>query len=133
MTDYPAIGAMVEGYDYAAPITFHQEYGWLASGQLPPAECIEDCSAGGAVDEAVAYWVKALAFNPPRDLAVGYPEGDSAHGTIYKRTPATKPISPQHACYGHACGDISDSGELARLSDPTRMPLRFLALTGGVS
>jgi hypothetical protein len=68
--DYPQPGSMVDGYDYTAPISFN-EHGWLASGQFP-AECIADCSASGAVDEAVEYWVKKLNFNPPQELAVRY-------------------------------------------------------------
>ena len=32
--------------------------------QLPP-ECIADCSAGGPVDDAVAYWIDRLQFDGP--------------------------------------------------------------------
>jgi hypothetical protein len=66
---------MIAGYDYDAPISFHQEYGWLNSGQFP-ADCIADCCAPGSVDEAVAYWVKRLklteAIAPVRQKAEAY-------------------------------------------------------------
>lgn len=42
------------------------EWGWL-NKRIPKA-CIEDCSGLGRKDEAVAYWVKKLQFNIPRNL-----------------------------------------------------------------
>lgn len=30
-----------------------------------PGDCIDDCSAQGAVDDSVAYWVERLGFDPP--------------------------------------------------------------------
>lgn len=44
------------------------EYGhWL--GEFP-AECVADCSASGAVDQSVAYWLKKLSFSVPREMAI---------------------------------------------------------------
>ena len=34
-----------------------------------PVECVRECSASGAVDESVAYWVKKLHFDAPEPLA----------------------------------------------------------------
>lgn len=47
-----------------------------------PAECIEDCSASGSVDDAVDYWVERLNFEAPpwllRDHLRGYGAWDAA-------------------------------------------------------
>jgi len=47
-----------------------------------PAECIEDCSASGSVDDAVDYWVDRLNFEAPawllRDHLRRYGAWDSA-------------------------------------------------------
>ena len=67
---YPRYGQMVKGYKYAAPITFN-EYGHLSSGYFP-ADCIADCSASGAVDESVEYWVTKLSFDFDSALGVRY-------------------------------------------------------------
>tara|TARA_Y100001963_G_scaffold3816_1_gene5027 strand:- start:326 stop:610 length:285 start_codon:yes stop_codon:yes gene_type:complete len=45
--------------------------------QLPP-ECIADCSGSGDATEAVAYWVKHLEFDGPKDLFKEYLEGYGA-------------------------------------------------------
>lgn len=38
-----------------------------------PRECVEDCTTPGQpADESVAYWVRRLAWNPPRELAIAY-------------------------------------------------------------
>lgn len=72
---YPRRGQMVKGYRYSAPITFHAQYGWLASGSFP-AECIAGCSHSGQCDAAVEYWRKKLGFSesigPVRKLAERY-------------------------------------------------------------
>ena len=48
---------------------------------LPP-ECVSACSGPGPVDEAVAHWVKALAFDGPawliREHLSGYGAWDRA-------------------------------------------------------
>jgi hypothetical protein len=36
------------------------------------AECVADCSASGAVDDAVAYWLKKLNFEVPRSRAIAW-------------------------------------------------------------
>jgi hypothetical protein len=47
-----------------------------------PAECVEDCSASGSVDDAVDYWVERLNFEAPawllRDHLRGCGAWDSA-------------------------------------------------------
>lgn len=37
-----------------------------------PADCIKDCSAQGAVDDAVDYWVRKLGFEAPPWLLRDY-------------------------------------------------------------
>jgi hypothetical protein len=44
--------------------------GW--SVQLPPPDCVADCSAQGRVDEAVDYWVHKLSFEAPAWLLRRY-------------------------------------------------------------
>lgn len=43
-----------------------------------PRECIEDCSAPGPVDEAVAYWRERLEFTVDRERAIRCLEGYGA-------------------------------------------------------
>lgn len=71
---YPVRSQMISRYKLSAPISFN-EYGHLDSGQFP-AQCIDDCSASGRVDEAVEYWRKELglvaALEPRRKLVESY-------------------------------------------------------------
>lgn len=45
--------------------------------ELPP-DCIVECSAQGAVDEAVAFWCKELDFTVDRDKAISCLQGYGA-------------------------------------------------------
>lgn len=35
-----------------------------------PEECVSDCSASGSVDASVAYWLKKLNFEVPREKTI---------------------------------------------------------------
>lgn len=102
---YPKRRSMVKGYKYNAPITF-DEYGNLASGQFP-ADCIESCSAQGSVDEAVEYWVKRLAFDPPRKLVESYLKEYGAWGDLQE---ADDEILARRVLWTAMC-DIREQGE----------------------
>lgn len=43
-----------------------------------PRDCIEDCSAPGPADEAVAFWLETLGFTVERGPAIQYLEGVGA-------------------------------------------------------
>lgn len=43
-----------------------------------PKECIDDCSASGPVDDAVAYWIKELKFDASKKGAKDYLKGFGA-------------------------------------------------------
>lgn len=43
-----------------------------------PADCIEDCSASGPVDDAVEYWRRELSFTVDRDRAIACLRGYGA-------------------------------------------------------
>lgn len=47
------------------------DYGHYIGEELPP-ECVSDCSASGAVDNAVTYWRLTLNFEVPRELSQRY-------------------------------------------------------------
>ncbi len=63
------------------PAWRHWFSGRAAISRLPE-ECIQDCSAQGAVDDAVAYWVDRLNIEAPpwllRDYLSGYGAWDKA-------------------------------------------------------
>lgn len=75
-------------------MTFQNEWfnGPWATKDLP-ADCITECSAPGPADDAVAYWIKELAFDGPawliRRHLKGYGAWDAAdlcdHGTNLER------------------------------------------------
>lgn len=43
-----------------------------------PADCVAECSAQGSADDAVAYWIGALTFSVPRNLAIRHLRGFGA-------------------------------------------------------
>jgi hypothetical protein len=106
LRSYPPLDSMIDGYDFAAPITFDAEYGWLASGQFPK-ECIEDCSASGSVDVAVDYWQRRLNFNPPRHLMVRYLKEYGAWEDLH----TTDDDTLARRVLWTACCDIREQGE----------------------
>jgi hypothetical protein len=57
-------------------MSLHVSYD-LDISQLPQ-ECIDDCSAQGSVDEAVAYWRDKLSFTVDRDRTVSCLKGYGA-------------------------------------------------------
>ena len=59
--------------------------GWFHDRQAIktlPKECVSDCTGQGSADEAVAYWVKKLAFDGPawliREHLKGYGAWDKS-------------------------------------------------------
>lgn len=105
---------MVDGYDYNAPISFDPKYGYLASGQFP-ADCIEDCSASGAVDDAVEYWRVNLNFasalEPHRDHVKAYLKEFGAWDDLDE----ADIITLANRVLWIACWDIREQGEWAGL------------------
>lgn len=85
-----------------------------------PAECVSDCSAQGSVDESVAYWLKRLSFEVPRERAIKWlkefgawpldtDEYDKGLNDMSDEEIASKVL-------WLACGDIKESGEWFGLS-----------------
>lgn len=112
---YPRRGQMIKGYRYSGPITFDPRYGYLSSGSFP-ADCIESCSASGAVDDAVEYWRKKLglseALEPVRPLVERYLREFGAWDDL-----ATADIDTlADSVLWIACCDIAEQGEWSGLS-----------------
>ena len=107
---YPRRGQMVKGYKYSAPITFHSQYGWLYSGSFP-ADCIAECSASGAVDNAVEYWRNKLnlsaALEPVRPIVERYLKEFGVWDDLQTADIDTL----ANRVLWIACGDIREQGE----------------------
>lgn len=107
---YPKYGDMIKGYKYAGPLSFNPQYGHLDSGSIP-GECINACSASGAVDDAVEYWRKALnlsaVLEPVRPLVERYLKEFGAWDDL-----ATADIDTlANRVLWSACRDIAEQGE----------------------
>lgn len=107
---YPPHGLMVAGYDYAGPITFDAQSGWLTGGQFP-ADCIQACSASGSVDDAVEYWTLRLGLASTleeiRPLVERYLKEFGAWGDLAEAPIATL----AERVLWHACCEIRVQGE----------------------
>lgn len=110
MKQYPKHGQMVKGYKYAGPLSFDARYGHLASGSFP-ADCIEACSASGAVDSAVEYWRNELnlveVLTPVRPLVESYLKEFGAWDDL--QTAEMERLA--NRVLWIACGDIREQGE----------------------
>ena len=86
-------------------LQWFDDNGWM-NGTIPE-ECVADCSASGAVDEAVEYWVKKLGFDVPEPKAA---EWLREYGAWDAEELADHEANARRVLW-LACGDVKEKGE----------------------
>lgn len=90
-----------------APSLFDKQGNY--TGEPFPPECVAECSASGAVDEAVASWCTKLGFAVPHDLACRWLQGFGAWSRWELRQETNETISQRVLWL--ACSSIKEDGE----------------------
>ena len=91
--------------DAPIKVQWFDHHGWLTE-QLP-SDCVLECSAAGAVDEAVAYWIKELDFDVPEPQAARWLK---EFGAWDEEELANHDDNVQRVLW-LACCDIKENGE----------------------